>query len=108
MREALSAIFSLLQDSKYQQSLNLFYPTFDLLAAPQGALIHYHTNNSINVRITPATVKAIPFLKMLVPGINIQKVEITKNNRETPKKTFRKKSGSDDLALCSPVSLLIT
>jgi len=67
-----------------------------------------HTNKRISVRTIPAIVKMIPFLKILVFGINIQKEEITKKNRETPKNMLRKNSGSEDLALCSPVSLLIT
>lgn len=37
---------------------------------------------------SPATVKTIPLLNALVLGLNIQKLEITKKNREIPKKVF--------------------
>lgn len=45
------------------------------------------------VRIIPANVKYIPFLKIVVLGKNIQKEEITKNNNDIPKNTFRKNNG---------------
>lgn len=38
----------------------------------------------------PAMVKYIPFLKMLVEGKNIQKEDMTKNNRENPKNILKK------------------
>jgi hypothetical protein len=41
------------------------------------------------VSSTPAAVKINPFLKIVVLGINIQKLEITKNSSDTPKKIFR-------------------
>jgi len=46
-------------------------------------------NNIISVRITPASVKYNPLRKIVVFGKNIQNAETTKNNKETPKKTFR-------------------
>ena len=61
-------------------------------------------NKSSSVRTNPAKANQIPFLKMLVLGRNIQKEEITKKKRDTPKNTFRKKSGSPVLALCRWVS----
>ena len=42
----------------------------------------------INVITIPARVKYIPFLNTEVWGKNIQKEDITKNKRETPKKIF--------------------
>ncbi len=50
-------------------------------------------------------VNAIPFLNILVLGLNIQKVEITKNNRDNPKNIFRKYKGELVLALCNLVIL---
>jgi hypothetical protein len=37
----------------------------------------------------PPKVKYIPFLKILVEGKNIQKDEITKNNKDRPKKILK-------------------
>lgn len=53
----------------------------------------------------PAIVNAMPFLNILVLGLYIQKVEITKNNSDKPKKIFRKYKGELVLALCNLVIL---
>jgi hypothetical protein len=53
------------------------------------ALQSFYTSNKIIVRTIPASVKYRPFLKMVVFGINIQKEEITKNNKPIPKKILR-------------------
>jgi hypothetical protein len=37
----------------------------------------------------PPAVKYIPFLKILVDGKNIQKDEMTKNNKDRPKKILK-------------------
>ena len=50
---------------------------------------HFYKNSIIKVRIIPAKVNKIPFLKILVDGINIQKDDITKNNKATPKNKFK-------------------
>lgn len=39
--------------------------------------------------IRPATANLIPLLKAFVLGLNIQKLEITKKNKEIPKNVFR-------------------
>ena len=46
------------------------------------------------VNTTPAKVKYKPFLKIVVPGMNIQNDEITKNKSDNPKKIFKKYNGS--------------
>ena len=48
----------------------------------------YYISRIIIVIITPAKENIIPFLKTEVLGRNIQKDEITKNIKETPKKIF--------------------
>lgn len=45
-------------------------------------------NKRISVKTTPAKVKYMPFLKMVVLGKNIQKEERTKKNSENPKNMF--------------------
>jgi hypothetical protein len=42
-----------------------------------------------NANTIPARVKYIPFLKMVVPGVNIQKEDITKKKSDRPKKIFK-------------------
>ena len=42
----------------------------------------------IIAKIAPTAVKIIPRLKGLDLGLNIQKLEITKKNNDTPKKTL--------------------
>jgi len=49
--------------------------------------------------ISPAIVNLIPRLKALVLGLNIQKLEITKKKRETPKNTLRGDIASFDCDL---------
>jgi hypothetical protein len=66
--------------------------------------VFYLKNINTRVNITPANVKYSPFLKIVVFGKNIQKADITKNNSDTPKKTFRKNNGCPLLALCNSVS----
>lgn len=56
------------------------------------------------VKIIPAKVRYIPFLKIVVFGKNIQKEETTKNNNDNPKNTFKKNNGSLVDALCNLVS----
>jgi hypothetical protein len=41
------------------------------------------------VSSTPAAVKINPFLKIVVLGMNIQKLEMTKKSSDTPKKMFK-------------------
>ena len=58
-----------------------------------------YTNNKIRVNTRPAAVKYNPFLNIVVLGMNIQKEDNTKNNRDNPKKIFKKNNGSPDFAL---------
>ena len=60
------------------------------------------------VSVIPAIVKYSPFLKIDVFGINIQNDEITKKNKDRPKKIFRKNKGSWVVALWSFVSQMMT
>lgn len=49
--------------------------------------------------IRPATANLIPRLKGLLFVLNIQKLEMTKKKRHTPKKAFSGESVSADFAL---------
>ena len=49
-----------------------------------------YTNNKTSVSTIPPIVQYIPLRKMSLLGRNIQKLEITKNSSEKPKKMFRK------------------
>jgi hypothetical protein len=52
-----------------------------------------YKNRMIKVITIPASEKYSPFLKAEVWGKNIQKEEITKNNKEAPKNRFNQYTG---------------
>jgi len=61
----------------------------------------FYKNIIISVKTNPARVKYIPFLKIDDLGKNIQNDEITKNNKDKPKKIFKKYRGLLWVALCN-------
>lgn len=72
---------------------------------PDRRNFRVHRNNRIKAKSMPPATKNIPFLKTCVSGRNIQKEDTTKKSSEIPKKIFKKKSGSPDLALWKCVNL---
>ena len=68
----------------------------NLNRAAKGIARYIYTNKRIMETTNPATVKIIPLLNAFVLGLNIQKLEITKKNKEIPKKVFNGESVSLD------------
>ena len=63
----------------------------------------YYINVKNSAKINPITLITIPFRKILDLGLNIQKEEITKNNKEIPKIVFKIDSLCLESDLCKSV-----
>ena len=61
----------------------------------------FYISKRMIAKTIPAMVNFTPLLKGLLLVLNIQKLEMTKKKRQTPKNAFSGESVSADLALCS-------